>query len=61
MKMRYEIHRFDVKGEIDQEKLKMFLNNLKGEVITILPNMKPRIHPMGATATLDHLIIVEKL
>jgi len=59
--MKYDIHRFEVNTEIDQEKLKLFLNSLKGEVISIIPNMKPAFHLMGATATLNYLIIVEKL
>ena len=59
--MNYEIHRFEVNKEIDREQLKTFLNGLKGEVISIIPHMNPRFHLMGATATLNYLIIVEKL
>jgi len=59
--MRYEIHRFEVNKEIDREQLKTFLNGLKGEVISIIPHMNPQFHLMGATATLNYLIIVEKL
>jgi len=59
--MKYDVHRFEVNKEIDHEKLKLFLNSLKGEVVSIMPNMKPTFHLMGATATLNYLIIVEKL
>ena len=31
--MRYEIHRFDINMEKDQDKLKLFLNNLRGEIV----------------------------
>jgi hypothetical protein len=59
--MTYEIHRFDIDMEKDQEKLKQFLNNLQGEVVAIIPNVKPTFQFMGATAKVDFLIIVEKI
>jgi len=59
--MRYEIHRFDIDMGKDQDKLKQFLNNLKGEVVAIIPNVKPIFRPMGATAKVDFLMIVEKI
>ena len=58
--MKYEIHRFDINMEKDQDKLKQFLNNLKGEVVSIIPNVKPTFRPMGATAKVDFLLIIEK-
>ncbi|MFE3845425.1 hypothetical protein ACFL1L_01690 [Thermoplasmatota archaeon] len=59
--MRYEIHRFDINMEKDQDKLKQFLNNLRGEIVAIIPNVKPTFRPMGATAKVDFLLIVEKI
>jgi len=59
--MKYEIHRFDINMEKDQDKLKQFLNNLKGEVVSIIPNVKPTFKPMGATAKVDFLLIIEKI
>jgi hypothetical protein len=44
----------------DQDKLKLFLNNLKGEVVAIIPNTKPTFQLMGATAKTDFLLIIEK-
>ena len=58
--MTYEIHRFDIDMEKDQDKLRKFLNNLQGEVVAIIPNVKPTFKPMGATAKVDFLLIVEK-
>jgi hypothetical protein len=58
--MRYEVHRLDVNMEKDQDKIKMFLNSLKGEVISIIPNVKPTFKPMGATAKINFLYIIEK-
>ena len=59
--MKYEIHRFDIDMEKDQDKLKQFLNNLKGEVVAIIPNVKPTFRPMGATAKVSFLYIIEKI
>ena len=59
--MRYEIHRFDINMEKDQDRLKQFLNGLKGEIVAIIPNTKPTFQLMGATAKTNFLLIVEKL
>ena len=59
--MLYEIHRFDINMEKDQDKLRQFLNKLQGEVVAIIPNVKPTFRPMGATAKVDFLLIIEKL
>jgi len=59
--MTYEVHRFDIDMEKDEDKLKQFLNALKGEVVAIIPNVKPTFQPMGATAKVDFLLIVEKI
>ena len=59
--MEYEIHRFDVDMEKDQDKLKQFLNNLKGDVVAIIPNVKPTFKPMGATAKVNFLNIIKKI
>ena len=59
--MFYEIHRFDINMEKDQDKLKKFLNKLQGEVVAIIPNIKPTFRPMGATAKVDFLLIIEKM
>ena len=59
--MLYDIHRFDLNLEKDQDNLKQLLNSLRGEVVAIIPNVKPTFKPMGATAKIDFLYIVEKL
>ena len=59
--MNYEIHRFDIDMNKDQDKLKRFLNKLQGEVVAIIPNVKPTFRPMGATAKVDFLLIIEKI
>ena len=59
--MKYEVHRFDIDMKKDQDKLKQFLNTLKGEVVAIIPNVKPTFRPMGATAKVNFLNIIKKI
>jgi hypothetical protein len=59
--MKYKVHRLEVNKKDMQEKLELFLNSLDGEIISIFPNVKPTFQPMGATAKVDFLLIVEKL
>ena len=59
--MKHKVHRLDVKSDNMQEKLEIFLNDLKGEVVSIIPNVKPTFQLMGATARVDYLLIVEKI
>jgi len=59
--MKYRVHRLEIKMESDQSKLEQFLNNLEGEVVAIIPNVKPTFQLMGATAKVDFLLIVEKV
>lgn len=59
-KMKYKIHRIDVKSDNMQDKLEQFLNKLDGEVLAVIPNVKPTFQLMGATAKVDFLLIVEK-
>jgi len=44
-----------------QEKLENFINKLEGDVISIIPNVRPTLLGMGATARVDIVLIVEKL
>ena len=37
--MKYKVHRLEIKMENDQNKLEQFLNNLEGEVVSIIPNI----------------------
>ncbi|MFC1599498.1 hypothetical protein ACFL3T_00535 [Patescibacteria group bacterium] len=59
-KMKYKVHRIDVKSDDMQNKLENFLNKLDGEVLAVIPNVKPTFQGMGSTAKVDFLLIVEK-
>ena len=58
--MKYRVHRLEVKSENMQEKLEQYLNKLDGEVISIIPNVRPTFQLMGATAKIDFILVVEK-
>ncbi|MEW6411876.1 MAG: hypothetical protein AB1483_05315 [Candidatus Zixiibacteriota bacterium] len=59
--MSYKVHRLNIKLEKEQDKLEQFLNGLKGEVVSIIPNVRPTFQGMGGTAKIDFLLIIEKL
>lgn len=59
--MKYRVYRFDLNMESDKDKLEQFLNNLEGELVSIIPNVRPTFQGMGATAKVDFLFIVEKI
>ena len=59
--MKYNVHRFNLIMTKDQSRLEQFLNNLEGEVVAIVPNVRPTFRPMGATAKVDFLLIIEKV
>ena len=59
--MKYRVYRIDVKRSNMQERLEEFLNKLEGEVISVVPNVKPIFMPFGGTARVDFLLITEKI
>jgi hypothetical protein len=58
--MKYKVHQFEINMLKDRERLEQFLNSLKGEIVSIFPNVKPTLQGMGATAKVNFLYIVEK-
>ena len=61
--MKYKVHRLDVDRNSMQEKLEKYLNDLKGEVISVIPNLaKTTLSQIyGVKSKVDFLLIVEKL
>ena len=53
----------EINLEKDQDKLEQFLNNLRGEVISIIPNIaKTTLFQIyGVTRKIDFVLIVEKI
>ena len=62
-RQKYRVHNLEIKGADIQNKLEQFLNNLEGEVISIIPNIKKNSLPQiyGVTARVDFLMIIEKI
>lgn len=62
-KKSYRVHRLEVKDKNVHSTLEQFLNELEGEVVSILPIIKkgslPQIY--GVTGRVDFLMIVEKI
>ena len=58
--MKYKVRRIDVKSDNMQDKLENFLQDIRGEVISIFPNVKSTFQLMGATAKIDYLLVVVK-
>ncbi len=58
--MKYQVHQLDVEKDTVQAKLQEFLNQLQGEVLTVVPHVTPTFRAMGGTAKVDFLLIVEK-
>jgi hypothetical protein len=58
--MKYRVHSIEVNTENMQEKLEHYLNKLDGEVVSIIPNVRPTFQLMGATAKIDYILVVEK-
>ena len=60
--MKYKVHKLEIDMYKDQHKLEQFLNDLEGEVISILPNVaKTTLFQLyGITKKIDFVYIVEK-
>lgn len=56
--MKYRVHRFNIRMGRDKDGLKQFLNNLKGEVISIVPNVT---FGFLFLPVVDFLLITEKI
>ena len=61
--MKYKVHRFDIQMESDQSRLEDFLNSLKGEVVSIIPNNRNMslAQIYGVSRKIDFLFIIEKV
>ena len=61
--MKYKVHKLEIKMENDPFELERFLNNLKGEVISIVPNVARTtlLQIYGGPRKIDFLLVVEKV
>lgn len=58
--MKYRVYKLDIDLNKDQLKLEQFLNNLDGEVVSIIPNVAPKFTPGGMGAKANSVTIIEK-
>jgi len=60
--MSYKVHQLDINMETDAAKLETFLNGLRGEVVSIIPNVRKTTLAQiyGVTRKIDFLLIVER-
>lgn len=61
--MKYKVHQMEINMQKDRSKLEKFLNNLEGEVVSIIPNIKKTslFQIYGLTRKIDFLLIIEKV
>jgi len=59
--MKYKVHHFPISMKNDKDRLEVFLNNLQGEVITIIPNIEKTTLTQiyGHAEKIDFLLIIE--
>jgi hypothetical protein len=56
--VKYKVHRFNIRMTTDQAVFEQFLNNLKGEVVAVIPNVTMSFFWFHKV---DFLLIVEKV
>lgn len=61
--MSYRVHQLEINMDNGRSKLEDFLNSLKGEVVSIVPNLKKTslFQIYGIWGKIDFLLIVEKI
>ena len=61
--MKYKVHQMEINMQKDRSKLEKFLNNLEGEVVSTIPNIKKTslFQIYGLTRKIDFLLIIEKM
>ena len=56
--MQYRVHRLEVNRDNMQEKLEQLLNKLEGDVVAVMPNVRPYFLCYGGKV--DFVMVVEK-
>ena len=59
--MTYRVYRIAVDENTAQEKLEQFLNQMEGELTTVVPYPVPKFQGMGAASKIKFLLVVEKI
>ena len=61
--MKYRVHRLEIDMDRDQDRLERFLNDLDGDVVSIIPNVaKTSLFQIyGAARKINYLLIIERI
>jgi hypothetical protein len=59
--MTYRVHRLAVDENTAQQTLERFLNQMEGELSSVMPYPVPRLQGIGATSKVKFLLVVEKI
>lgn len=61
--MKYKVHRLEFDRKNAQSRLEHFLNQLEGEVVSIIPNIRKTTlgQIYSISPKIDYLLIVEKI
>lgn len=59
--MRHRVHRLKVHEDTAHEELERFVNDLEGELVTVVPFVVPVFMPFGGAARTTWLLVVERL
>jgi hypothetical protein len=59
--MKYRVHRVDIRMRTDQVRFEQFLNNLEGDVVTVIPNVSPSWTFGGMGARVHYFWVIEKI
>lgn len=57
--MKYRVHRLEVNKDNIQQRLEELLNRLDGDVVAVMPNVRPYFLCYGGKV--DSVMVVEKL
>jgi hypothetical protein len=61
MKQKYRVHRVDVRMSRDQARFEQFLNELEGEVVSVIPSVSPSWTFGGMGAKVHYFWVIEKV
>ena len=61
LKTKYKVHRVDITMSRDQLWFEQFLNNLEGEVVSVIPNVSPSWTLGGMGAKVRYFWVIEKI
>ncbi len=57
--MKYKVHKLDININKEADRLEQFLNGLNGEVVSIIPNVRPIFLCYGSRV--GSVLVIEKV